>query len=81
MIGNLIPYHLPSSFSASEFFLLVNFCGQTSAREVYQGHSTSTAVYTSQKIVTAGKFTRVLDIGQAHGPVDPAADGYVLVGT
>ena len=30
-------------------------------------------MYTSQKIVTAGKFTRVLDIGQAHGPVDPAA--------
>jgi hypothetical protein len=29
LIGNLIPIHLPSSFSTSSFFLYVHFCEQT----------------------------------------------------
>ena len=28
---------------------------------------------TSQKILTAGKFTRLLDVGQALAPTNPAA--------
>ena len=28
LIGNLIPYQTPSSFSTSGFFLYVNFCGK-----------------------------------------------------
>jgi hypothetical protein len=30
-------------------------------------------VYTSQKIATAGKFTRLPDIGSAHGPASTGA--------
>jgi hypothetical protein len=41
IVGNLIPYHLPSSFSTSGFFLQVHFCGQTAASEFAQGHSTA----------------------------------------
>ena len=38
LIGNLIPYQTPSSFSTSGFFLYVHFYRQSSASEFNQGH-------------------------------------------
>ena len=40
----MIPYPLPSSFSASGIFLQVHFYMQTAASEFDQGHSTCTCV-------------------------------------